>query len=71
MSVVHASQEPVEAASPLRSYLLEARCEFLRVLREPAFCIPVLAFPAMFYLLFGVVLARGDANAAAQYLLAT
>ena len=71
MRVVHASQEPVEAASPLRSYLLEARCEFLRVLREPAFCIPVLAFPAMFYLLFGVVLARGDANAAAQYLLAT
>jgi ABC-2 type transport system permease protein len=55
---------------PWRSYLLEARCEFLRLLREPAFGIPVIAFPAMFYLLFGVVLNRGSAGAA-EYLLAT
>ena len=57
--------------SPWRSYLREAKCEFMRMLREPAFGVPVMALPAMFYLLFGVVLARGDANAAAQYLLAT
>ena len=64
---------PVDAvpAPSLRSYLLEARCEFLRMLREPAFGIPVIAFPAMFYLLFGVLLAKGNAGQAAQYLLAT
>ncbi len=58
------------AHSPWRSYLLEAKCEFLRMLREPGFGVPVVAFPAMFYLLFGVVLNKGSAGAA-QYLLAT
>lgn len=53
-----------------RSYLLEARCELLRLLREPAFGVPVIAFPAFFYVLFGVLLNRGNANAA-EYLLAT
>jgi len=58
------------AHAPWRSYLLEAKCEFLRMLREPAFGIPVIAFPAMFYLLFGVLLGKGSGGAA-QYLLAT
>ncbi|MCW5567686.1 MAG: ABC transporter permease [Dokdonella sp.] len=58
------------AHSPWRSYMLEAKCEFMRMLREPAFCVPVVAFPAMFYLLFGVLLNKGSAGAA-QYLLAT
>jgi len=58
------------AHAPWRSYLLEAKCEFLRMLREPAFCIPVIAFPTMFYLLFGVLLNKGSGGAA-QYLLAT
>jgi ABC-2 type transport system permease protein len=53
-----------------RAYLQEARCEFMRMLREPAFGIPVIVFPAMFYLLFAVLLDRGSAGAA-QYLLAT
>ena len=56
--------------SPWRSCLLEAKCEFMRMLREPAFGVPVIAFPAMFYLLFGVLLNKGSAGAA-QYLLAT
>jgi len=60
----------VRRHSPWRSYLLEAKCEFMRMLREPAFGVPVVAFPAMFYLLFGVVLNKGSAGAA-QYLLAT
>ena len=55
---------------PLRAYLLEIRCELLRMAREPAFCVPVLVFPALFYLLFGVLLNRGSADAAA-YLLAS
>ena len=56
--------------STLRSYLLEAKCELLRLLREPAFGVPVIAFPAFFYVLFGVALNRGNAGAA-EYLLAT
>ncbi len=57
--------------SVLRSYLLEARCEFLRMLRDPAFCIPVTCFPLMFYLLFAVALNKQHSAATAQYLLAT
>ena len=56
--------------SPWRSYVQEAKCEFLRMLREPAFCGPVIGFPVLFYLLFGVLLDKGEGKAA-QYLLAT
>ena len=58
------------ASRAWRAYALEARCELLRMLREPAFCIPVIVFPALFYVLFGVLLNRGNAGAA-QYLLAS
>ena len=34
-------------------YLREAKYEFLRLLRTPAFAMPTLVFPPMFYLLFG------------------
>jgi ABC-2 type transport system permease protein len=57
--------------SPLRSYLLEAKCEFRRLLRTPSFALPVMLFPALFYLLFGVVLNRSDGGQAARYLMAT
>lgn len=56
--------------SLLRSYLLEARIEFLRLLRTPSFAIPSLVFPCLFYVLFGVVLAKGGGDGA-RYLLAT
>lgn len=56
--------------SPLRSYVLEAKYELLRILRTPSFALPSLLFPALFYVLFGVLLNRGNAQAA-QYLLAT
>lgn len=59
---------PKQAA--LQSYLLEAKYEFLRVLRTPAFAVPTLLFPPLFYLLFGLLLNRGSANAA-HYLFAT
>jgi ABC-2 type transport system permease protein len=45
-----------------------------RALRTPAFVLPTLLFPPMFYLLFGVMLARASATGAYQpavYLLAT
>jgi ABC-2 type transport system permease protein len=54
----------------LRCYWLEARCEFLRVLRAPSFAVPTLVFAPMFYLLFGVLL-NGGHGKATSYLLAT
>ncbi|MGY1411186.1 MULTISPECIES: ABC transporter permease [unclassified Luteimonas] len=56
--------------APWRPYLFEIRCELLRMLREPAYCVPVIVFPALFYVLFGVLLNRGN-QAAAEYLLAS
>jgi ABC-2 type transport system permease protein len=54
----------------LIAYALEAKTEFLRVLRTPSFAIPSLLFPPMFYLLFAILLNRGNPGAA-QYLFAT
>jgi ABC-2 type transport system permease protein len=54
----------------LGAYATEARCELLRYLREPAFVLPVMLFPAVFYVMFGVVLARGNGDAA-RYMLAS
>jgi len=61
---------PARMPAPARAYLVEIRCELLRMLREPAYCVPVIAFPALFYVLFGVLLNRGN-QAAAEYLLAS
>ncbi len=57
--------------SPVRSYLLEARYEFLRLLRTPSFAVPTLLFPVLFYLLFGVLLGSRGGRGASEYLLAT
>ncbi len=56
-----------------RSYLLEAKFEFIRMLRLPSFALPTLMFPAMFYLLFGVLMGHWGKSAyhPAVYLLAT
>jgi ABC-2 type transport system permease protein len=65
------------AASPSlsRIYSLEAWSEFLKVLRMPAYSIPTLLFPVMFYLMFGVVFGGGrpvlGSVSMATYLLAT
>lgn len=67
--MMHAAIEPIRH-STLRSYVLEAKYEFLRLLRTPIFALPTILFPALFYLLFGVVLNSGN-DQAAQYLFAT
>lgn len=62
------------AWSPARCYALEAKYEFLKVVRMPAYAIPSIAFPAMFYLLFGVSFGGGRVTPSmtmATYLLAT
>jgi ABC-2 type transport system permease protein len=42
----------------LRVLALESRCELVKLVREPAFALPTLGFPALFYLLFGVGFGR-------------
>ena len=61
------------AWSPARTYALEAKYEFLKVLRMPGYAIPSIAFPAMFYLLFGVIFGRQTVGAVSMstYLIAT
>ncbi|MBA8884041.1 ABC transporter permease [Dokdonella fugitiva] len=54
-----------------RCHLLEARNEFLRLLRAPSFALPTLLFPPMFYLLFAVLFERRGGFEANLYLLAT
>lgn len=52
----------------LRPYAAELLAELRRAWRTPAFVLPSLLFPVLFYLLFGVLLGRGHAP---LYLLAT
>lgn len=67
---MHAIVQP--STSSLRCYYLEAKYEFLRLLRTPSFALPSLLFPSLFYVLFGVLLGGGrNGGDAARYLLAT
>ncbi len=54
------------------AYASDIRFEFIKALRTPAFAVPTLFFPIMFYLLFGVLLGsmRGNMEMS-QYTLAT
>ena len=70
MNASIATNDIGSAPNAMLAYALEAKYEFLRVLRTPAFAFPTLLFPPMFYLLFGLLLNRGSANAA-HYLFAT
>jgi ABC-2 type transport system permease protein len=57
----------------LRVYALEAKTELLKVLRLPAYALPTVGFPAMFYVLFALALGGRQQNGAtvATYMLAT
>lgn len=59
--------------SPARVYALEARYEFLKLLRMPAYAIPSIAFPVLFYVLFGVMFGKQSigGTSMATYLVAT
>ena len=56
-----------------RIYALEARYEFLKLARMPAYLVPTLTFPLVFYLLFGVAMGSHVSGGfdIARYLLAT
>ncbi|MGY3266683.1 ABC transporter permease [Lysobacter sp. HA35] len=62
---------PVLRPNPMRAYWLEARNEFLRLLRSPSFAVPTLIFPPMFYVLFAILLNHKGGPQVATYLLAT
>lgn len=62
-----AAQHP----SLARIYLLEARLEFLKLWRMPAFAIPTLAFPVLFYVFFGLTFKTPGSFSMATYLVAT
>ncbi len=55
----------------LGAYLAEARSECLRYLRAPGFMLPILLFPGLFYLVFGVLMGKSEGADAARYLLAS
>lgn len=50
------STTAIPAGRLLRAYAVEARYEFIRMLRTPGFAIPFLVLPVMLLLLFGVLL---------------
>jgi ABC-2 type transport system permease protein len=59
--------------STWRIFLAESRVECLRLMRSPAFAVPVVLFPLMFYALIGLVLGPHGPGAdpvAARYILA-
>jgi ABC-2 type transport system permease protein len=55
----------------LGAYLTEARSECLRYMRAPGFLLPVILFPTMFYLLFGILMNHAGNGDTARYLLAS
>ena len=57
----------------MRTYLLEIKYEFLKALRNPAYALPTILFPLIFYYFFGVIFGgRETGNVKmAEYLLAT
>jgi ABC-2 type transport system permease protein len=79
MDTVH-SVAPVDGISrrprffdDLRVYALESKTELVKVARLPAFALPTIGFPAMFYVLFALALGGGQQNGSkvATYMLAT
>ncbi|MGE5321391.1 MAG: ABC transporter permease [Actinomycetota bacterium] len=59
------------ASSPWRAYVNEARFDLLKMLRLPMYSVASIAFPVMFYVLFGVIFGKqgGQGPQVARYLL--
>lgn len=58
-NLVNSSPAAIPARRLLRAYFIEAKYEFIRMLRIPSFAIPFLALPALLLILFGVVIFGG------------
>ena len=68
------SEHPQPAAMPrarvVNAYLQETRSEILRYLRNPGFLLPIILFPNVFFVMFGLVMNHGN-HEAARYMLAS
>lgn len=63
---------PMPPRRVLGAFVAEARSELVRYLRDPAFLLPIMLFPAAFYLMFGILLQDFNvADHASRYLLAS
>jgi ABC-2 type transport system permease protein len=71
LSVATADAGRMPPGRVLGAYLAEARSECLRYMRNPAFMLPIMLFPGMFYLLFGILMAKSNGADASRYLLAS
>lgn len=69
----HGANAPAPRRNLLRLYVLEAKMECLKLLRVPAFAVPSIAFPWVFYCLFGLTFGKGSVGSTtmATYLLAS
>lgn len=70
-SATSADAGRIPAGRVFGAYLAEARSECLRYLRNPGFMLPILLFPGLFYLVFGILMAKTNGADAARYLLAS
>jgi len=71
-TAIHPALAGLRRPSPLRVHALEAWHEFLRTLRTPAFALPTLLFPLVFYVVFAIVVPGSWGNLhKPSYLLAT
>ena len=61
---------PMPRARIYNAYLQETRSEILRYLRNPGFLLPIILFPNVFFVMFGLVLNHGNSEAA-RYMLAS
>jgi ABC-2 type transport system permease protein len=76
MSASAVTRSQVAAGSPsvrLRPYINEARFDLLKMLRLPVYSVASIAFPVMFYVLFGVIFGKQGSGGAdvPRYLLAS
>ena len=70
-SIANAALLPMPRRRVFAAYVQEARAECLRYLRSPSFMLPTLLFPAVFFLMFGVVLGGHGPAEAPRFLLAS
>jgi len=72
-STIHSPAPAAPRRNLLRLYWLESKFEFLKLLRLPAYSIATLAFPLMFYLIFGSFYGNFEAQGlrVATYMVAT
>lgn len=67
---MNAMTTPMPRSRVFGAYLQEARSEILRYLRSPSFLLPIILFPNVFFVMFGLVLNHGN-DEAARYMLAS